>query len=117
MNSFGSYIREKREGLHADDKSKSLRQVAIAIGVEPAFLSKVERDIVSPPSEGKVIALAEVLNEDPDLLLAMAGKVSSDLLAIVKARPQFIGELLRELKEQPDHAVLSVVRNITDGDW
>ena len=117
MNSFGSYIRGKREGLHADDKSKSLRQVAIAIGVEPAFLSKVERDIVSPPSEGKVVALAEVLNEDPDLLLAMAGKVSSDLLAIVKARPQLIGELLREIKEQPDHAVLSVVRNITDGDW
>ena len=47
MNSFGSYIREKREGLHAEDKSKSLRQVAITIGVEPAFLSKVERDIVS----------------------------------------------------------------------
>lgn len=117
MNSFGSYIRERREALQADDKSKSLRQVAIAIGVEPAFLSKVERDIVSPPSEGKVIALAEVLNEDPDLLLAMAGKVSSDLLAIVKARPQLIGELLREIKEQPDHAVLSVVRNITDGDW
>ena len=117
MNSFGSYIREKREGLHAEDKSKSLRQVAITIGVEPAFLSKVERDIVSPPSEGKIIALAEVLNEDHDLLLAMAGKVSSDLLAIVKARPQLIGELLRELKEQPDHAVLSVVRNITDGDW
>ena len=117
MNSFGSYIREEREGLQADDKSKSLRQVAIAIGVEPAFLSKVERDIVSPPSEGKIIALADVLNEDPDLLLAMAGKVSSDLLAIVKARPQLIGELLRELKEQPDHAVLSVVRNITDGDW
>ena len=117
MNSFGSYIRGKREVLVAEDKSKSLRQVAITIGVEPAFLSKVERDIVSPPSEGKIIALAEVLNEDPDLLLAMAGKVSSDLLAIVKARPQLIGELLRELKEQPDHAVLSVVRNITDGDW
>jgi len=97
--------------------AEALRQVAITIGVEPAFLSKVERDIVSPPSEGKIIALAEVLNEDPDLLLAMAGKVSSDLLAIVKARPQLIGELLRELKEQPDHAVLSVVRNITDGDW
>ena len=117
MNSFGSYIREVREALVDEDKSKSLRQVAITIGVEPAFLSKVERDIVSPPSEGKIIALAEVLNEDPDLLLAMAGKVSSDLLAIVKARPQLIGELLRELKEQPDHAVLSVVRNITDGDW
>ena len=74
MNRFGSYIREQREGLHADDTDLShVRQVAIAIGVEPAFLSKVERDIVSAPPEGKVVALAEVLNEDPDQLLAMAG--------------------------------------------
>ena len=56
---------KKEKGLLLNDKSKSLRQVAITIGVEPAFLSKVERDIVSPPSEGKIIALAEVLNEDP----------------------------------------------------
>lgn len=117
MTNFGSYIRKRRERLNADDKSMSLRQVAMRIGVEPAFLSKIERDVAPPPSEGKIVALAEVLGEDPDLLLAMAGKVSSDLQAIIRKRPQLIAELLRQLKEQPDHAILSIVRNVTDGDW
>ena len=95
----------------------SLRQVALRIGVEPAFLSKIERDVVPPPSEAKIVALAQALGEDPDLLLAMAGKVSSDLHAIIRKRPQLIGELLRQLKAQPDHAILSIVRQVTDGDW
>ena len=34
-----------------------------------------------PPSEAAIRRLAGELNEDPDLLLAMAGKVSSDLKA------------------------------------
>jgi HTH-type transcriptional regulator, competence development regulator len=117
MNSFGSYIRARREALHASDRSMSVRQVAQRIGVEPAFLSKIERDVAPPPSEAKIVALAEALGEDPDLLLAMAGKVSSDLQAIIRKRPKLIGELLRQLKEQPDHAILSIVRQVTDGDW
>lgn len=103
--------------LNAEDKSMSLRQVALKIGVEPAFLSKVERDVTPPPSEAKIVAIAEALGEDPDLLLALAGKVSSDLKAIILKRPKLIGELLRQLKKQPDHAILSIVRNVTDGDW
>ena len=117
MESFGTYVRTRREVLHAEDKSMSLRQVALRIGVEPAFLSKIERDVAPPPSEAKIVALAQALSEDPDLLLAMAGKVSSDLQAIIRRRPQLIGELLRQLKAQPDHAILSIVRQVTDGDW
>lgn len=117
MISFGSYIRTRREALVAKDKTMSLRQVALRIGVEPAFLSKVERDLTPPPSEAKVILLAQVLGVDPDLLLAMAGKVSSDLLQIIRNRPQLFAEVLRQLKQQPDHAILHVVRQVTDGDW
>ena len=117
MKSCGSYVRTRREALNAEDKSMSLRQVALRIGVEPAFLSKIERDVAPPPSEAKIVALAQALGEDPDLLLAMAGKVSSDLQAIIRKRPQLIGELLRQLKTQPDHAILSIVRQVTDGDW
>ena len=117
MMTFGSYVRSRREALNVADKSMSLRQVALRIGVEPAFLSKIERDVAPPPSEAKIVALAEALGEDPDLLLAMAGKVSSDLQAIIRKRPQLIGELLRQLKAQPDHAILSIVRQVTDGDW
>jgi transcriptional regulator with XRE-family HTH domain len=117
MLNFGAYVRSSRESLNAEDKTMSLRQVALRIGVEPAFLSKVERGLTPPPSEKKIVALANVLGEDPDLLLALGGKVSSDLIAIIQARPKLFGELLRQLKRQPDHAILHVVRQVTDGDW
>lgn len=107
----------RREALNANDKSMSVRQVAQRIGVEPAFLSKIERDVTPPPSEAKIVALAKELGEDPDLLLAMAGKVSSDLQEIIRKRPQLFAELLRQLKQQPDHAILKIVRQVSDGDW
>lgn len=61
-------MRSRREALNVEDKSMSLRQVALRIGVEPAFLSKIERDVAPPPSETKIVALADALGEDPDLL-------------------------------------------------
>ena len=61
--------------------------------------------------------LAAELGEDPDLLLAMAGKVSSDLKGIILRRPRLFADLLRELKDAPDHAILRVVREVRDGDW
>ena len=114
---FGRYIKNSREALAKGSKSYSLRKVAIAIEVEPSFLSKVERDLVSPPSEAKIVALAGQLGEDPDILLAMAGKVSSDLQEIIRKRPKLFADLIRQLKEEPDHAVLKLVREVKDGDW
>ena len=114
---FGNYIRTQREALGKTNKDFSGRKIAKVIGVEPAFLSKVEREIVPPPSEAKVIALAKALGEDQDVLLAMAGKVSSDLLNIIRDRPALFAELIRKLKTEPDHAVLRVVREVRDGDW
>lgn len=117
MIRFGAYVRELREKLLEDSKEFSVRKVAIKIGVEPAFLSKVERDIVPPPSEAKIIALADLLGADRDVLLAMAGKVSSDVIEVIRNRPVLFAELVRRLKEEPDHAVLRVVRDVKDGDW
>ena len=117
MKGFGTYVRAQRQRLSEDSKDFSVRKVAMKIGVEPAFLSKVEREIVSPPSEWKIIALAEVLGEDKDVLLAMAGKVSSDLLAVIRDRPALFADLIRRLKSEPDHAVLRIVREVQEGDW
>jgi len=114
---FGGYIRKQRETLKAQDRCFSVRQVAQRIGVEPAYLSKIERGDVAPPSEAKIRALAEELDEDPDVLLAMAGKVSSDLQAIIRKRPQLFAELIRQLKSLPAHAILRIARDVRDGDW
>lgn len=114
---LGSYIREVREKLRGEDKSYSLRQVAQRVGVEPAYLSKIERELVPPPSEDTIRKIAVALGEDPDLLLAMAGKVSSDLQEIIRRRPKVFAELIRQLKKAPDKAILRIVREVRDGEW
>jgi transcriptional regulator with XRE-family HTH domain len=115
VSGFGDYIRNARSA-RAEPRF-SVRQVAQRIGVEPAYLSKVERGLVPPPSEATIVRLAADLGEDADVLLALAGKVSSDLQAIILRRPKEFAELIRQLKDAPDHAILKVVREVRDGNW
>lgn len=114
---FSDYIRARREELRAHDANFSLRRVAAEVGIEPSYLSKIERGEQPPPSEATVVAIARVLQEDPDVLLALAGKISSDLAEIIRKRPQLFGELIRQLKHMPDNAVLRLVREVRDGNW
>ena len=99
MTRFGQTLREVRERLRQSDRRYSLRQVAQRIGVEPAYLSKIERGDFQPPSEATTVLIARELDEDPDILLAMAGKVSSDLQEIIRKRPRLFADLIRELKD------------------
>ena len=88
-NQFGPFIREKRESLKATDRAFSVRQVAERVGLEPSYLSKIERGDQPPPSERTVVALARELDLDPDVLLALAGKISSDLAQLFANDPNF----------------------------
>jgi len=117
MNGFGPYLRACREKLRENDRRYSVRQVAGRVGIEPAYLSKIEREDVAPPSEATIRKVAAELGEDPDVLLAMAGKVSTDLQAIIREHPTLFAQLIRELEGAPEHAILRVVREVRDGDW
>lgn len=117
MNEFGSHLRALREALLAGSARYSLRQVAGRVGVEPAYLSKIERGEMPPPSEATIRRLAAELGEDADVLLALGGKVSADLLAVIRRRPKLFAELIRSLKDAPVHAVLKVVREVREGEW
>ena len=114
---FGGYIRNRREELLKASREFTVRKVAAKIDVQPSYLSKVERKEVAPPSEETIIRLAQALQEDPDLLLAMAGKISADLRKVILKRPKLFAELIRQLKYAPDHALLRVVREVRDGSW
>lgn len=114
---FGSHVRTIREKKAENDLDYSLRKVAGKVDLEPSYLSKIERGIEPPPGEETIKDLARALGEDPDVLLALAGKVSSDLQSIICKRPVLFAQLLRTLRTLPDHAVVRLVREIRDGDW
>ena len=115
--SFGALIRETRERALTRDRKYSLRKTADRVGIQPSYLSKIERGELPPPGEEVICKLAADLGLDADVLLAMAGKVSSELQAVIRHRPELFGALLRELKNAPDHAVLRLVREVRDGEW
>jgi len=117
MSTFGDYVRKRRMTLKETDPQYSLRKVAAAIDVEPSYLSKIERGEQPPPGAETIVALAKELGEDADVLLALAGKVSEDLQKIIRKRPQLFAQLIRGLKDLPDHAVLRLVREVRDGQW
>ena len=114
---FGAYLRKQRLELLKGSPAYSVRRVAASIQVQPSYVSKVERGEVAPPSEATIVRWAEVLGEDPDVLLALAGKVSADLREAIVKRPKVFAQLIRELKDAPDHALLRVVREVRDGNW
>lgn len=118
MQTLGGFLRERRTELQAQDARFSLSQVARRVGVTPAFLSQVERGLArSGPAEETLLALARELEVDADVLLALAGKVSADLQEAIRRRPVLFAELIRELRDLPDHAVLRLVREVRDGAW
>ena len=80
-------------------------------------LSKIERGDVPPPSEATIVRIADELKADADVLLALAGKVSSELQEIIRKRPRLFADLILQLKEAPDDAILRVVREVRDGNW
>ena len=117
MSSLGDFLRERRESLRETDPSFSVRRVADRVGIQPSYLSKVERGEAAPPSEDTLVRIARELDVDADALLALAGKVSRDLLDTIRRRPLLFAQLIRELKDLPDHAVLRLVREVRDGEW
>jgi len=90
---FGALVRREREA-----KEIGLREMAKNIGVSPTYLSKVERDEFPPPAEDKVRKIAGVLGQDADELLALAGRVASDLTDIIRKRPREMADFLRAAK-------------------
>jgi transcriptional regulator with XRE-family HTH domain len=115
---LGHYLRQCRlQKQKSEGNAFSLRQLAARIGVEPSYLSKIERGLEPRPSAELTEALASELGEDPDVLLAMGGKVSADLIEIIRKRPKVFAQLIRELRDAPDHALLRVVREVRDGNW
>lgn len=106
---FGKFVRREREA-----RGIGLREMARKIGVSPTYMSKVERDEFSPPAEDKVKAISEILELDADELLALAGKVSSDLTRIIREHPRSMATAIRGTQGASDEEMDRVVKGIAE---
>lgn len=88
---FGEALREKRV-----EKGFTLRKFAQQVGVSPTYLSQVEQRNVDPPTAEPVKRMAELLGENSDEWIALAGRVPDDLPAIIHEEPTEFPDLLRE---------------------
>jgi transcriptional regulator with XRE-family HTH domain len=113
---FGQYIRRRRM-----EKELTLREFARMVGVSPTYMSHVEQDLADPPTAERVAKMAELLAENSDELVAMAGRVPEDLPGLIQRRAlempgllreasgltpeqlQEVRESIRKLKERKDH--------------
>ena len=99
MGALGTYIRQRRLALHARHSDYSIRAVASRIGLHHSYLSKLERGEHAPLSHDRINALARDLGEDPELLMALGGKLPERVSRLIRRHPNqflsFIADLER----------------------
>jgi PAS domain S-box-containing protein len=109
---FGQRLRELRKA-----KGMTQRELAQKTGISFAYVSKLETDVMPPPRQKIILALAKVLganNADTDELFGLARKMPSDLLKRVDT--QMI-EMLRSRQhgeETPAHELATLRRRIAE---
>jgi transcriptional regulator with XRE-family HTH domain len=111
-NGFGKRLRKLRETKRPD---LSLRDLAKIAKVAPAYLSAIERG-EQRASDEAVFAVAKAIGENPDVLLAMAGRISPKLQTLMTENPELFTKLIDHLDKTPG-ALLRIVREVKDGDW
>ncbi len=78
MTKLGDRVRELRTKA-----GMSLRELARAVACVPSSIGRVELGATETASEDLLVRMARALGSDADELLQLAGKVPSDVLAIV----------------------------------
>jgi transcriptional regulator with XRE-family HTH domain len=90
---FGTFIRNLRL-----DRGITLRDFAKRLGVSATYVSQVEQGKCPIPTEERIVRMAQLLGQDPDELLAEAGRVADDLPAIICRQPRELAGFLRTVQ-------------------
>jgi HTH-type transcriptional regulator, competence development regulator len=94
VDTFGKTLRRIRL-----DAQVGLRELARLVDKSPGYISDVEQDNVSPPSEEVIVGIANALRVDKNELLSAASKLDPELSRYVASEPQ-AADFLRRAKEK-----------------
>ena len=109
---FGERLRQLREERKRSDPAFSLRKFAQKAGISATFLSKIERGEFDPPKADKIIRMAELLDVDPDELLALADKVDPSLNEIIREQPVALADFLRTARGMSAEELIKITAKV-----
>jgi len=101
---FGDELKKARQrlGLSLRELGEKIRKPDGA-AFSPQYLNDIEHGRRNPPDEALIRMLAEVLELDPEVLLARAGKGPKEFSEYLEAMPEereVLGRLFRKAREQ-----------------
>lgn len=76
-----------------------LRETAIKVSISATYLSRIENNLEPNPTEEKIRALADVLEDSFDELMQLAGRVPTEVTDMIKADSN-MPAFLRRAREQ-----------------
>jgi transcriptional regulator with XRE-family HTH domain len=97
--SFGAYLRNLRR-----QKRLSQKELADMVDMDHTYLSKIETEVLPPPSEKNIKKLAQILEVSEDELLVLAHKTPSDLRDVIT-------------KDKNIPSILRRAKNLSPSDW
>lgn len=104
--SLGQFIKEARTPLNI-----SMRKLATIIGVSPGYISQIERDLCSPPTEATLVKLADALSLNRSHVMSRVGKIPRVIIEgfvafpeEVEAAEKYFSEKLSAKKAQAQNA-------------
>ena len=98
---FGTVLKAKRR-----EAGVSQRELAERVGLDFTYISKLENDRIPPPAADTLVKICQVLGIEPEELLALTGKLPSEVQETVGTK-RAAQEFLRAAHKM----------NLTDDEW
>lgn len=110
---FGAALLERRRAA-----GLSQRQLAGRAGLDFSYISKVENDRLPPPAADTVVKLCRILDTPPEEMLALTGKIPSQVQETVStstAGQEFLQEARRlKLSEAEWRKMATALRRLRE---
>lgn len=113
MSILGRFVKNRRIALAEKHSGYSMRSVAKRIGIHHSYLSRLERGEYAPLSEERIRALAVLFGEDPELLMAIGGRLSDHIANLIASNPDKFLHFVTSMEEQTEYSKNEYLQRLT----
>ena len=104
-NTFGAKLRSLRT-----QQNIGLREFAHRLGVTPTYISQIEQDYCKPPKAHVVEKMAQLLGQNSDEFLTLAGRLPEELCEVIRSHPSAMVTFLRSAAKLSEAQVAEFAR-------